>query len=302
MASVLVLGATGSIGFPVALAFRRSGYKVFGTTRNHSKSHRLEKFEIHPVICDLKDISSWRTYAEKASVVVDCSAEYEAPEPFYEAILQTLLEISKTRTLTYIFTSGGWVYGNNLDVVDESFNAASVAPPRVQWRVKFEHKVLAAASPHFYPVVVRPSNVYGHDGSLTAMWFGPASQTEGELVVPGHADIRYNFVHVDDLGDGYLRAAENAPIVKGQIFNFVGDFTERLGDALDAVIRVSGFKGQLKYKAPENTFEECLTLDSRFTNKKAKALLGWQPKHLGFVVDAEESFLAWKARQKHHHK
>jgi len=289
-----VLGATGSIGYAVALAFRRSGYKVFGTTRSESKSKRLQKFEIHPVICDLKDPASWRSYAEMAAIIVDCSAEYEQPDPFYSAILHVLLEISKTRTITYVFTSGGWVYGNNQDMVDESFAVAKVAPPRVQWRVQFEHKVSAHASPHFYPVVVRPSNVYGHDGSLTGMWFGAA--LAGTLIVPGHADIRYNFVHVDDLADGYVRAAEHAPVVKGQIFNLVGDYSERLGDALAAVAHVSGFKGEVSYRKPENEFEECLALDNRFSNKKAKALLGWQPKHLGFVVDVEESFMAFKAR------
>jgi hypothetical protein len=42
-------------------------------------------------------------------------------------------------------------------------------------------------------------------------------------------------------------------------------------------------------------FAECLALDQHADSRKAVRLLGWQPKHGGFVDDAETYHLSWQA-------
>ncbi|MCB0300059.1 MAG: NAD-dependent epimerase/dehydratase family protein [Calditrichaeota bacterium] len=52
---VFITGATGYIGFNVALAFRRAGYEIWGLTRSREKARLLLQSEIHPVIGSLDE-------------------------------------------------------------------------------------------------------------------------------------------------------------------------------------------------------------------------------------------------------
>jgi hypothetical protein len=44
-------------------------------------------------------------------------------------------------------------------------------------------------------------------------------------------------------------------------------------------------------------FAECLALDQHADGRKAVRLLGWQPKHGGFVDDVETYYRSWQAAQ-----
>ena len=44
-------------------------------------------------------------------------------------------------------------------------------------------------------------------------------------------------------------------------------------------------------------FADCLALDQHVDGRKAVRLLGWQPRHGGFVDGVLEYFEAWKAHQ-----
>ncbi len=42
-------------------------------------------------------------------------------------------------------------------------------------------------------------------------------------------------------------------------------------------------------------FTEALALDQQITSEKARKLLGWSPRHKGFLNDVDLYFAAWKA-------
>lgn len=56
---VLILGATGFIGGPVAQAFVRNGHIVYGQTRSANSARELEANEIIPVMADPMKKEEW---------------------------------------------------------------------------------------------------------------------------------------------------------------------------------------------------------------------------------------------------
>jgi len=66
---VLVLGSTGFIGSPVALAFVRAGHIVYGQSRSSIAANRLAVDEIVPVICDPHSEDGKKVWGERATQV-----------------------------------------------------------------------------------------------------------------------------------------------------------------------------------------------------------------------------------------
>ena len=108
------------------------------------------------------------------------------------------------------------------------------------WRPAIEQMIIK--SPSVDGIIIRPGGAYGKSGSLTAPWFDAA--IKGDLHGIGSKDVRWNLVHVDDLADAYVRTVERAELVKGQIFIITNNQSESMGDMLDAVARITDYKGK----------------------------------------------------------
>jgi nucleoside-diphosphate-sugar epimerase len=108
------------------------------------------------------------------------------------------------------------------------------------WRPLIEQTIIE--SKFINGIVISPGGVYGKSGSLTALWFEDA--IKGELFGIGSKDVRWSLVHVDDLADSFVRAVERAELVGGQIFNIINNQSESVGDILDAVARITEYKGK----------------------------------------------------------
>ena len=295
---VFVTGATGTIGLAVCSAFRRAGHQVWGLARSAEKAVALARAEVHPVLGDLGKPESFVAAAESCSVLVHAAAEYGSGAFAFERnAVHALLAAARKRgpqPKTLIYTSGTWVYGNTGNrLVDETTPVAPV--PHVSERPAVERLVLEADGVR--GIVLRPGCVYGHQGSLTSMWF-EAARTGGQLSVIGDARARWALVHLDDLGRAYVRAAESG--LTG-VFNVTDRSRSSLLEMAGAVARVTGYGGEIRTtavaeaSASMGTLAECLALDQHVDSRKAVQLLGWQPRHGGFADEVEECFEAWKA-------
>ncbi|CAG8465132.1 17379_t:CDS:10 [Acaulospora morrowiae] len=292
---VLVLGASGFIGSAVTQAFARSGHITYGLIRRPELESQLVKDEIFPILGDVRHPQTWLPTARSVDLVVDCTSEYTEPTKLFDTIYENVVEISKARMeqgggkLGFIFTSGLWIYSSidRYSIKSES-TLLNTDFELDMWRPPCEQRIIN--SHYLDGIVIRPGAAYGKGGSLTAAWFGDSMNADGndrKLEGIGSEEVRWSFVHVDDLADAYVRAAERVDIVKGQIFIVVNNCSESIGDALKAVARVTGYKGVINFRAPENEFEKAMTLTGIFTNRKAQTLLGWQQKHVGFVDGIE---------------
>jgi nucleoside-diphosphate-sugar epimerase len=295
---VFVTGAAGCLGASAAAALRRAGHEVWGLVRSPEKARILAREEVHPVLGDLEKPETFLTVAEACSAFVHAAAVYGADAyAFDRRAIATLLGAARVgpRPKTFVYTSGTWVYGTTgTSLVDETTPLAP--PPHVSERPRSEAMVLDA--PGVRGLVLRPGCVYGRQGSLTAIWFESAVKEKAIRVV-GDGASRWANVHLDDLGDAYVRAIESG--LSGEIFNVTDRSRATVLEMAQAVARVTGFSGDVETvpvaEAAKNlgTLAECLALDQHVDARKAVTRLGWQPRHGGFVDEVAECFESWKA-------
>jgi nucleoside-diphosphate-sugar epimerase len=292
---VFLTGATGYIGFAVATALRRHGHRVWGLARNQTKAARLARHEIEPVSGDLADPNSYADVAAHCSVLIHTAFDYSADGVAKNKLtIETLLDAGRrgAQPRTFIFTSGAWVYGDTGDhMVDETTPLDPIK--LVAWRPAHEELVLRASGVR--SIVIRPGCVYGGAGGLTAPWFAKP----GEAVV-GDGRNRWTMVHLDDLAAAYVRAAESG--LGGEIFNVTDRSRFTVLELATAAARAAGYKGEIsplplaEARKALGDFADALALNQHLDSGKAVRLLGWQPRHGGFLDEVEVFYRAWKAQ------
>jgi nucleoside-diphosphate-sugar epimerase len=296
---VFVTGATGYVGHAVAAALRRAGHEVLGLCRSAEKARLIARDEIHPVLGDLNHPSTYGHALDACSVLVHAAfdAQGGVVEPDRTAIA-AFLEASKRSPKTVIYTSGVWVYG------DTGAGAADETTPSnpvklVAWRPAHERSILHSADVR--GIVLRPGCVYGKAAGLTGDWFAASERNEPVSVV-GDGRNRWAMVHLDDLADAYVRAAESN--LRGEVLNVTDRSRNTVGDMVRAAARAAGSSRDPVFiplddaRKSMGDFADCLGLNQHVDSRKAVRLLGWQPRHAGFVDEAAECFEAWRAHVK----
>lgn len=298
---VFVTGATGFIGGAVARRFALGGYEVYGLTRTADKSKSLLQNEINPVIGEVNKPETYEKILKKASVVVHCaSGVSQTPFDDDKAILEATARLSATSSTKklFILTSGCLIYGGKISsdtYFNEDYELDNVHP-WIEWRKKIE--ALVVSSSDFIGAVARPGFLYGGSGSYTGPFFSMAESKK--LVVSGNPEKKWAFVHFADLAEGYYLIAE-APrsIVKGEVFNFGDGTRSTLREVVIAAGKAAGCEGEVTYVPAGNDFVgQCAEQSCILDCTKAKKLLGWVPKHYGFVENISRYYTAWKAHQK----
>ena len=299
--NVFVTGSTGYIGGAVAAAFRRAGHRVFGLARSSEKARALAREEIVPVLGDLAAPESFVAVARGCDLFVHCASENSSATVVRDrAAIDTFLAASRDANAprAFLYTSGVWVYGNTGGrTVDETSPLAPLDLAR--WRVEHERIVLAATGTQLRTLVLRPGCVYGGAGGLTVPWF--ASAVAGEVEMVGDGTNCWSTVHVDDVAEAYVLAAERAP--GGEALNISDGTNPRVGEMVAAVAAAAGIPGRISQLEPEDAVEkfgplaEGLEAHQKVANARAKAALGWHPRHASFVSEADLYFAAYRAHQ-----
>jgi nucleoside-diphosphate-sugar epimerase len=146
-------------------------------------------------------------------------------------------------------------------------------------------------------LVIRAGCVYGGAGGLTAPWFAKP----GVEAVVGDGRNRWPMVHLDDLADAYVRAAESG--LAGEIFNVTDRSRFTVLELATAAARAAGYTGEIpllplaEARKTIGDFADALALNQHVDSGKAVRLLGWQPRHGGFLDEVDVLYRAWQARQ-----
>jgi nucleoside-diphosphate-sugar epimerase len=179
----------------------------------------------------------------------------------------------------YLHISGDWIYGNNLDIAEES---PINAPAMVAWKEPIERRVLDAAG--MRGVVVVSSVAYGDGGGgVPGLLLGSPRDDAGNLIMLGTGEQHWSTVHVADLADFFRRALEDESArgryVVGDGSNpTVADLTEAAAVAVGAAGAVAGSDDEARARLGDY-FAEVLLLDQGTDAAKARAELGWHPSH-----------------------
>jgi nucleoside-diphosphate-sugar epimerase len=147
--------------------------------------------------------------------------------------------------------------------------------------------------------VMRPGMVYGGGGGLFGSWFREAHQRH-TITYPGDGHQRWNPVHRDDLADAYRLALEH--VQGAQKFLLVDESHFAVRELAEAAARVCGAQAQPLEPGEVirqfGEFGESLLTDRKLTAAKARRELGWVPRHVSFVAEAEAIHREWlEARQ-----
>lgn len=297
---IFVTGANGYIGFAVASRLAARGHHVMGLVRSAEKARRVACAEIIPVIGSMNDPESYTQATQSCELFIHCAAEMSAEfHALDRKTVNQLIHIAHQSTLqrSFIYTSGVWLYGNTKNnVVTErsALNPMQLVLPRQET----ESIVMNANSAQLSTISIRPGCVYGGRGGLTATWFDSAIKN-GQAQIVGDGHFRWAMVHVEDLADLYVRAAES--YLSGEIFNATDRSRFSILKCAQAASRAAGKSSNLQTILLEDAaktmgdFAECLTLDQHVDSSKAANLLNWQPRHGGFVDGVERYFTAWQA-------
>lgn len=305
-----IVGATGFIGRGIAQAMQEAGYEVEALCRSDAAMAKARADGFTPIPGDMTEPGDWRKNVMRANVVV-----YAAQLRPGKRISGSWLAAARTarnqglRNITsalvgsreckaFIYTSGLVAHGSHGQTwIDETSIVGSHAMGN--YHAEGEQITLAAAAKGVPAMVIRPGMVYGLGGTFRDFFLAEAQK--GVYRFPGKGENYLSWVHIDDLGRAYVKAAE-AP-VSGEIVSVVDDHPLRLKDF--AVALLKPFGGGKAVSAPGwlvslfagKPLSEMLTSSYRVTNRKAKQLLGWSPKYAGFgdgIPAVVEQFVAEK--------
>ncbi|KAH7913323.1 hypothetical protein BJ138DRAFT_1099596 [Hygrophoropsis aurantiaca] len=304
---VLVIGASGFIGQPVAQALSRAGHIVYGLTRSEAKAKQLAAEEVVPIVGEASNPQSWLNIVPTLDVVIEALGGSADLRTLSVALVKAVGEAAKASRpagspkISYIYTSGTWVHGESRDEFVCDTTPLLDPVKLVAWRPAVEQAILT--DPTVNGIVIRPALLYGKTASLLSSLFEEASN--GKVSWYGKPGGRFSLIHPDDLADIYVRAVEKAPIIGGLAIDAGNEYTESVEDFLQKLVQVSGAKGPYELVTPSNSpltdsqmvlvFEEALATSALLRPYLAKSLLGWQQKKPGLVEGLPLYYAAWQA-------
>jgi len=177
----------------------------------------------------------------------------------------------------YLQISGEWIYGDNLDITEQS---PIKAPPMVAWKEPIERQVLNA--PDMRGVIIVSGVAYGDGGGgLPGLLLGSPRDDAGNLIMLGSGQQHWSTVNVADLADFFRRALEDDSargryIVADGSNPTVAELTEAATVPTGAPGAVAGSDDEAKARVGDY-FAEVLLLDQGAEAAKARSELGWQP-------------------------
>ncbi len=209
---VLVTGGTGFVGVNLVEALLRRGYSVACLVRDTIRSGDIRKQPVQVITGGLEDAEALRKAAAGVHMVFHIAGAIKASDR------EGYMKVNQlgTRRLLEAFAEvnpnvSRFVHMSSLAAAGPSNRMLTEKDPPnpVSWygesKLQSEQEVLQYAGA--YPVtILRPSAVYGPRDRETLLIFRMISR--GCLFTPGRLIRRFSLIHVKDLVDAAIQAAE----------------------------------------------------------------------------------------------
>lgn len=220
----LVAGAAGYLGSRVVLSLLARGHEAVGLVRSVEAADRVRAAGIEVAFGDLAQPSSLTVAASATDGVINTAFGHD--NDFMAAVheerlaIQALIEaMAGTGKRLVAATATGVLGETGPEPVNESFRGQPDFPARA--RMAVEDDLKAAASRDVRTTVVRPAIlVHGHAASQFVPMLVDVARRYGTAGYLGDGANRIATVHVDDLADLFVLAAERAE--PGSIYNGAG--------------------------------------------------------------------------------
>lgn len=221
MTSVLVTGATGTVGHPIAARLAADGHRVCALVRDTARASTLLPAGVEPVQGDVSDAASVRAAIDGCSVVYHAAG---LPEQWRrDAADFERVNVDGTRNLVEAALDEGcerFIYTSTIDVFawtpGQPFDESTIDPhPRPTYYERSKQqadRIVTEALDRGLPAVfLHPSGVYGPAPVLAAGLNDLLAQLalrKIPMLLPGGLPV----VYADDVARGHQLAAEHAHI------------------------------------------------------------------------------------------
>jgi nucleoside-diphosphate-sugar epimerase len=282
--NVFLTGGTGFVGSAVLKALLSHGHQVTALARSDESAAALTAAGATALIGDITDID----WLSEQLVPTDAAIHTASPGGPDSAAVDTAIATAVARAFAgsgkvYLHTGGIWVYGNNLDITEES----PLDPPALTaWRADVEKIALEIDGARV--AVIVPAVVYGEGKGIPSMISGAPRDESGALHLVGDGSQHWTTVHTDDLAELYVLALEN-PGAEGYIVAANGD-QPTVRELTLAAAEAAG-SGQVVAETEDDSrarfgaqFADALLLDQHSNAAKARSL-GWEPKAISLAED-----------------
>lgn len=310
----LITGASGFIGGRLVARLASDGYRLRCLVRSSSDTSRLDELGVEVVVGELTSARSLAGIAAGCRYVFHCGALVsdwatvaEIKRVNVDGTRNVLAAALDARVERFIYFSTTDVYGHpGLEAVEESYVPQRFCNWYAQTKLAGEVALREAADIHELEVVVlRPATVYG-PGSNDVIGEIARALRSGAMLLIDHGRAVAGLCHVDNLIDAAVMALTSGSAA-GQAFN-VSDglsiswkrFTDDLAAGLGCspakwslpypIANAIGFSLEHAYRLLRRTTHlrtppllsrqavQVLGRSQDFSNRKARELLGWEPR------------------------
>lgn len=286
---ILIVGATGYVGYHAAQVLLGAGHEVVGTFRSPEGEAKLQVLGARAAPADLDRLETFDELLKEADATLYAAQLLLDPEHRAVSYFLDRLEGSGK---SFIVTSGTGVLSQKTDGLwsEDSFAEHEAFVPS-KWlirRTETEALVRAAAARGVRAMVVRPPMLWGNGGCGLIEAFYQSARMTGEVCYLGPGLNLYSNVHVEDLAQVYRLALERGEA--GALYHCVaGEVAHRT--LAQAVAREIGCGTRsIDFDEAERLWGKFLTLIimstcSRSRSPLARRELGWSPTHLDMIEE-----------------
>ncbi|KAL3474743.1 hypothetical protein BJX99DRAFT_231231 [Aspergillus californicus] len=319
MPNVLILGGSGYIGLALAQSLVSSGnYTVWGSARTPEKATLLLQNEITPIEADITDPNtlSAAIIANRIDIVVDATSAHHQGGAILDGVKRAAVTRSSDLAeegivgpkIGFIYCSGTWIHGSPSVLASDLSPVASALatdkPVRIVagWRAAQEQAILASRDV-LEVAIIRPGLIYGRGSWIWSPWWRPilAAKQRGStdvIRVPAEITARPSTVHVTDVAAGLHAAVDRIHgLGTWPVFDLVAE-TVGVRDIVEAAKSGLGVTGAVEYTGTQgDVMLEAMSAVGNSEAGRARAVLGWYPKRLEFVLNMPVYIRAWEAAQ-----
>ncbi len=282
---VTLTGSTGFIGSHIMTDLQDHGHRVTALVRSEAEADRVAAAGATPAVVDLYDRTGVASMFRIAGGAIHTASPGDATSANLDsAVVDAATDAFAGTGKPYLHISGGWVYGDNLDITEQS---PIKAPAMVAWKEPIERRVLDV--PGMRGVVILAGTAYGDGGgAIPGVVLSSPRDDEGNLIMLGTGQQHWSTVHVADIADCFRRALEDDSasgryVIGNGVASTVAELTEAAAVAADAAGAVPGSDEEAQARL--GPLADVLLLDQGTEAAKAHAELGWHPTHPGLVEE-----------------
>lgn len=231
---VFLTGATGFVGSHLAKNLSAEGHEVLCLIRSAGKAAGLAGHGLHFIDGSLENVHDWSASLPACDAVIHVAGlikarrSYEYYRVNTEGTRHLLAALDKNPPGAFVFVSSIAARGPNRS----SDDLVGKGPVSHYGKSKLMAEQLVLKKRGSYPImIVRPPVVYGPGDRETLTLFKMFKK--GRAIVPGTADRRLSFVHVDDLAAVLSAAAK----VRRDIAEPIYPADSAGGHSLESLIR-----------------------------------------------------------------